>query len=131
MLSTESGSTLVGELVALGILGMALAVLLSAICTSMMGTAIVEQRVVAENLARTQLEAIKAAGYQEDPAAIPYPTIPVADTYSLTVAVTHWISPTGPFTDAQPSDCGMQRITVTVNHNGEPVSRLEGFKVDR
>jgi len=132
MLSRERGSTLVGELVAVAILGMALVVLLSAISTSIMGVAVVERRVVAENLARTQLETVKAAAYQENPILVPYPTIPVTGTYSVAVTVTYWISPTGPFTTAlQVPDSGLQCITVTVDNQGQSVSRLEGFKVDR
>jgi len=132
MLSGDSGSTLVGELVAVAILGLALVVLVGAISTGMMGMAIVEKRVVGENLARRQLETIKAAEYREDPIGLPYPTIPVADPYSVTVTVTHWMSPTGPFTTAMQSpDSGLQCITVTVNHDGEPATRLEGFKVRR
>ena len=127
MLSGDSGSTLVGELVAVAILGLALVVLLSAISTGMMGMAIVEKRVVGENLARRQLEEIKAAEYQEN-----YPAIPVASPYSVAVTVTHWVSPTGPFTTAMQSpDSGLQCITVTVSHDGEPATRLEGFKARR
>ena len=132
MLSGDSGSTLVGELVAVAILGLALVVLLSAVSTGLMGMAIVEKRVVGENLARRQLEAIKAADYQANPIGLPYPTIPVAGAYSVTVTVTHWISPTGPFTTAaQSPDSGLQCITVTVSHDGEPATRLEGLKVRR
>ncbi len=127
MLSGDSGSTLVGELVAVAILGLALVVLLSAISTGMMGMAIVERRVVGENLARRQLEEIKGAEYQEN-----YPAIPVAGPYSVTVTVTHWVSPTGPFTTAMQSpDSGLQCIAVTVSHDGKPAARLEGFKVRR
>ncbi len=127
MLSGDSGSTLVGELVAVAILGLALVVLLSAISTGMMGMAIVEKRVAGENLARRQLEEIKAAEYQEN-----YPAIPVDGPYSVTVTVTHWISPTGPFTTAaQSPDSGLQCIAVTVSHDREPVTRLEGFKARR
>ena len=132
MLSAERGSTLVGELVAVAILAMALVVILSAISTSMMGVAIVERRVAAESYARRQIEAIKATDYQENPTAVPYPTVPATGTYSVAVTVTYWISPTGPFTTAmQTPDSGLQRITVTVEHGGESVARLEGFKVER
>ena len=132
MLWSEKGSTLVGELVAVAILGMALVVILSAISTSMMGVAVVERRVAAESLTRRQLEAIKAADYQGNPTAVPYPTVPVSSPYSVTVAVTYWISPTGPFTTAlQIPDSGLQRITVTVEHGGHLVANLEGFKVER
>ena len=132
MLSGDSGSTLVGELVAVAILGLALVVLLSAISTGMMGMAIVEKRVAGENLARRQLEEIKAADYQANPTVQPYPAIPVDGPYSVTVTVTHWVSPTGPFATAMQSpDSGLQCIAVTVSHDGEPAARLEGFKVRR
>jgi hypothetical protein len=98
----------------------------------MMGMAIVEKRVVGENLARRQLEEIKAADYQANPTVQPYPAIPVDGPYSVTVTVTHWVSPTGPFTTAMQSpDSGLQCIAVTVSHDGEPATRLEGFKVRR
>jgi len=127
-LSRESGSTLIGELVGVAILGMAFVILLGAISTGMKGTAVVEQQVVAQNLAQAQLETIKAADYQ----ANPYPTVSVSGPYSVTVAVTYWMSSTGRFTTVlQTPDSGLQRITVTVSCSGEPVTRLEGFKVER
>ena len=61
MVRDERGSTLVGELIALAIVGTALVALLSGLSTSSLGVRVVEHRVSAENVARSQMEEIKKA----------------------------------------------------------------------
>jgi len=135
MVRDERGSTLVGELIALAIVGTALVALLSGLSTSSLGVRMVERRVSAENVARSQMETIKAAPYQPAPAAAPYPTVSVPSGYDVTIDVSYWMTATGTFTSTPPeTDSGLQRIRVEVRSTGEPDSlafALEDYKGDR
>ena len=70
----DRGSTLVGELIALAIVGTALVALLSGLSTSSFGVRLVEHHVSAETVARNQMEAIKAA--PTSPTPLRSPTLP-------------------------------------------------------
>lgn len=134
-MTPQRGATLVSELIALAIIGMVIMILLSGISTAGRGVMVVRERVKAENYARQQLEAIKAAPYRVNPTLEPYPTIPVQSRYTVTVSVRYWISPT--FTTIVPSaeeDQGLQEITIAVygeRDMTEPVFRLQGYKGNR
>ncbi len=58
----EEGVGLVETLIAVGILGLALTVLLAAVSTGSLAVSRTEERVAAENLARSQLEYTKSQG---------------------------------------------------------------------
>ena len=133
----ERGETLVEILVSVAILTIVLSAFLGALSTGVFGVAAVRKRVTAENLARAQLEAIKDAPYM--PGAVPISyisqyTVTTPPGYHIGVDVSYWYSPTGAFT-SNPSDdldcCGMQWITVTISHNGEPVFRAIDYKLNR
>jgi len=131
----EAGATLVGELVALLIIGLVLVALLSGLSTSSAGVAAMRQRVTAENLARRQMETIKAAPYRVNPTVEPYPLAPATEGYTVTVAVRYWLTPT--FTITVPiteTDQGLQEMTVSVftaRSPDEPVFVLQGYKGKR
>jgi Tfp pilus assembly protein PilV len=110
----------VEALIAVGILGLALTALLSAVSTGSMAVSRTEERVTAENLARSQLEYIKSQPYQPLPAS--YATVtPSPDDYA--VAVT---------TDAVPGgDGSIEKIVVTVTRNGKELLVVEDYRVDR
>jgi hypothetical protein len=133
MAGDEKGATLVGQLAALGIIGLALIMLLVGLASSGRGLALVQERVMAANCARRQMEAIKAASYRANPTVAPYPTVATTGIYSASVEVSYWISTT--FQSAVPGqDYGLQFITVTVYSildPGEPVLTLEDYKGDR
>lgn len=128
MCADERGNTLLGELVALAIVGTAVMLLLGAFGPSSRGVSLVRQRVIAENLARRQMEAIKAAEYQPDPTAVPYPAV-TEDRYEVDVAVGHWLSDTETFTTTV-SDSRLQCITITVSYtpDDEMLFRLVNYK---
>jgi len=133
MRANQRGTTLIGELLALTIIAGALVLLLTGLSTSSMGVAIQEQRVAAENYARRQMEAIKAAPYQADPTAVPYPTVAVTGVYSIRVEVSYWISPTGPFTPTVQAESGLQGLQVRVygQNATQPMFTLEDYKADQ
>ncbi len=69
----EEGIGLVEALIAVAILGLALTALLSAVSTGSMAVSRTEERVTAENLARSQLEYTKSQAYL--PLPTPYATV--------------------------------------------------------
>jgi len=116
----EQGIGLVETLIAVAILGLALTALLSAVSTGSMAVSRTEERVTAENLARSQLEYTKSQPYQPLPAS--YATVtPSPDDY--TVAVTADVVPGG--------DSGIEKLTVTVTRNGKELLVVDDYKVDR
>ena len=133
VISGERGATLVGQLAALAVMGIAVVVLLSGLASGSRGISIVQERVTASNYARHQMEAIKASTYRANPTVLPYPVVPAPGIYTTTVAVSYWVSPT--FQTTIPGeDSGLQLITVTVESTldpGEDLFALEGYKAVR
>lgn len=126
----ERGSTFIGQLVALAIVGGALALLMGTFAPSGMGVAVVRQRVTAENYARKQMEAIKAAPYQPNPTVQPYPTVEMSSNYGVNIEVSYWVSDTQTFVSTV-NDDGLQRITVEVyatERPNEALVTLEDYK---
>jgi Tfp pilus assembly protein PilV len=119
-LSGEHGIGLVEALISVAILGLALTALLSAVSTGSMAVSRTDERVTAENLARSQLEYTKSQPYQALP--VSYVTVtPSPDDYGVTVA-------------AEPvpgGDDSIEKITVTVTRNGEDLLVVEDYKVER
>jgi type II secretory pathway pseudopilin PulG len=126
----EAGFTLVEELVALGIVVIGLAFVLVAIGTASLGLRETDEHVFAENLARSQLERLQTAPYSADPTAVPYPVVSAPPGYAVGLTVEYWTAPNGPFTSTLRND-GMQRITVSVTNDGQPVLDVAGYKVNR
>ena len=119
--SAERGVGLVETLIAVAILSLTLTVLLSAVSTGSLAVSRADERSVAENLARSQLEYTKSQSYISPPAV--YAT--VAPPTGYTVAVAAAAIPT-PSTDA-----AIEKITVTVSRNGQSLLSVEDFKVNR
>ena len=116
--SDETGQSLVEELVAVAIVSLGLVIIIAALSTGSMGVSTTNDRVTAENLARSQLEVIKDAAYSPDPTVTPYPTVSPVQGYTVTVGV-------------EVLDVGLQKVTVTVSRGGEALLQLEGYKVER
>jgi hypothetical protein len=116
--SGEGGQSLVEELVAVALVSLALVILIAALSTGSMGVRTTNDRVMAENLAQSQMELIKDAAYSSDPTA--YPTVVPVPAYAVTV-------------EAEVLDIGLQVVTVTVSlsGSGKDLLQLEGYKADR
>jgi len=135
----ERGESLVETLVALAIVSIILTAFLAALSMGSFGVSVVYKRVTAENLARAQLEYIKNYTYTVGATSYPivaypenYPITP--ENYPISIDISYWYSPTESFTTTSSVDrdcCGMQFITVTVSHNGEPVFRALDYKLNR
>lgn len=121
----ETGVTLIETLVALALLSIIAVVFLSGLTTVATATLIANEQATAESLARSEMEYVKS--YPYDSEATTYPTVETPPvSYSVEVTVVPIIDPdTG-----QPLE-GIQKITVIVNRNDNPVLTLEGYKVDR
>lgn len=115
----QEGVGLVETLVAVAILGVTLVTLLAAISTGSIGVATTEERVTAENLARSQLEYAKSQSYLTAPASYATVTPPVGYTVSAEA------------TSIPEGDSSIQKITVTVTRDGDTLLTTEGYKVDR
>lgn len=109
----ENGSSLVESLVAVAIIGIVIVGLIGALSVGSLAVRAASQTATAENLARSQLEQIKAASY-----ASTYPAI-IETGYNVSVAV----NPV--------SDNYSQRITVTVSQGGNTLLVVEDLKVYR
>jgi len=118
--SGEEGVGLVETLIAVGILGLALTVLLAAVSTGSLAVSRTEERVAAENLARSQLEYTKSQGYLTPPAS--YLTVtPSPGGYGVVVEAA----------SIPDTNSGIEKITVTVSRDGKTLLVVEDYKVNR
>jgi hypothetical protein len=121
--------------VAIAIIALALGIFVLGLAASGQGVRLVDYRVSAENLARRQMELIKAAPYQVDPTAVPYPALVPPARFTIETQVSYWEpEPAAMFQEDLPEvDHGLQRITVrvvSVSDPDTPTFVLEGFKGD-
>jgi prepilin-type N-terminal cleavage/methylation domain-containing protein len=138
----ERGMSLVETLVTVAIVAIILAAFLAALSVGSFGVSVVRERVMAENLARAQLEYIKNYTYtvgaivdDPNPEENDYPIIEHPEEYPISMDISYWDSSTETFTsdrsDDDPGCCGMQMITVTISHKGEPIFRVLDYKLNR
>jgi len=135
ILRGQRGISLLGELVAIAIIALALGIFVLGLAASGQGVRLVDYRVSAENLARRQMELIKAAPYQVDPTTAPYPILVTPSRFTIETQVNYWVpEPTATFQQEPPdTDHGLQRIivrVVSVSDPDTPTFVLEGFKGD-
>ena len=120
----DSGATLLETVVALAVLGTIAVTFLSGLVTTSKAAFIADEQTTAESLAQSQMEWAKNASYSYNatgysPAPIPSGKDYINYSANITAEPLH-----------DPDD-GIQKITVAVNHFGEKVITLEGYKVDR
>jgi len=119
--------------VALAILGLIAAAFLGSLATTAQATFIADERATAESLARSQMEYVKSLEYVEyvdgateyTPASIP--SWLEDEGYSATIGVESL--PADPNDPNGGTLDGIQKITVTVEHNDNQVFTLEGYKI--
>jgi type II secretory pathway pseudopilin PulG len=117
--SRYQGITLVESLVAITILGVCASTFVLALSSGMISARVQNTSVIADSLAQSQMESIKAAVY--DSTGGSYSLISVPSGYSIAVQTDSTIY----------STANIQKITVTVSYSGDKVSALEDFKVNR
>ncbi len=118
-LSDERGITLVEELVAVAILGVLGVALIGALSTGSLGARTVSLEVTARNIAVAQMEYTDHQANQAPP--VTYSSIAVPDNWSVSSAAATVVG----------RDSNVQKISVTVYHQGNSYLTLEGFKVNR
>ncbi|UCC16690.1 MAG: hypothetical protein JSU58_10050 [Dehalococcoidales bacterium] len=111
----ETGLVLIEAIVALALIGLIAAGFLGAVGTSYKSTSMTMGMTTAESVARSQMEYIKQQDYSSTGA---YETIDHPAYYAI-----NWT--------AEELAAGKQKITIIVNHSGETVLVLEGYKVNR
>ena len=130
----ERGESLVEILMSVAIMAIVLSGFLAALSTGAFSVAVVRERVTAENLVRAQLECIQEHSYIRGAAPIAYITVCAAtqlSAYPVDLSISYWDSTTTIFTSNPELDSGMQWITVTIYHQGEPVFEMEDYKAER
>ena len=113
----QRGLGLVESLVAVAILGVVGVAFLAALSTGAIAVREEAPRVVAQSLARTQLEYIKS--YTYEPTS--YPTVDTPEGYAIYVTVA----------SIPEADTNIQKITVTISRHQEEILTLENYKVNR
>lgn len=102
--------------VALAVLTLVGAASLAALRTSYQSGAVTEEIAVADNLARNQIEYILSQPYQVPP--LSYPTIVPPPGYVVTNSTTEYL----------PGDTNMEKVVVTITHNGTQRVVLETLR---
>jgi type II secretory pathway pseudopilin PulG len=116
----EEGIGLVEVLVALSIMGSAVVMFLSSLSTGSKAVGSIYERTTAANVARSQLEYTKSQDYTVAPASYDnIASLPPGFTVSAEASA------------IADKDNNIQRITVTVYRDGEPVFVKEDYKVNR
>lgn len=119
ILSGQEGLSLIEVVIGVALLGIVLSALVTALSTGALVVGKVAQRGTVQDVARAQLEYVKAQPYAAAPTT--YPTITPPQPYTVTAIAAPLGAP----------DQGIQVVTVTVYFEGSPLLDLEAYKVDR
>jgi hypothetical protein len=79
----------------------------------------VEEQATAENVARNQMELVFSQAYEE-PGQTPYPTVTPPTGYTVTTT-TEDVDPYSP-------DPDIEKVIVTVSHDGQDILVLDGMR---
>lgn len=124
-LNSEQGMNLIEVLVAMGILATVGVTFLLGMSTSSKAVVTNQQNIVAEGLAKSQMESIQQQTYDPDhnpPQYTVLAQIPAGYSIQITAARLD------PQNDHTGNDEGLQKITIAVSNGGRVVFTLEGYK---
>jgi len=129
----QRGVGLVESLVAVAILGITVVAFVMALSSGAVAVREGNQQVVAQSLARTQLEYTKSYPYDSEATTYPYvytydetynpSPITLPEGYDILVEVGSILEPD--------TDTDIQKITVTISRGGEDILTVEDYKVNR
>jgi prepilin-type N-terminal cleavage/methylation domain-containing protein len=127
---SEKGLTLLEVLMALSILAIVSTTYLVGMATSSRAVIANQEHVNAENLAKSQMEAVKGWDYDDVNDPPDYEAARLTDDvpagYDINIAAERLETDT---TDPlNPKDGGLQQITVTISRSGRTIFTLEGYK---
>jgi prepilin-type N-terminal cleavage/methylation domain-containing protein len=117
--SGQAGMTMVETLVAIAILGVSVTAFILALSTGTIATRNQDEDALAQGLAQTQMETIKAAVY--DTTGVSYTAIVAPAGYGLTISTNSSLY----------SNSNIQKVTVAVSRGGSTILTLQEYKVDR
>jgi len=123
LIKSEKGFSLIEVIIAIALLGIIGVTFLSGLAVAFKSVIIMQERVTAESLAKSQLEYIKNQDYRDEHHQYQKIDIPseLADQgYDI-----EW-----PFERETLGD-GLQKITVVVSHRDKKILEVEGYKLDR
>jgi type II secretory pathway pseudopilin PulG len=122
-LGEQTGIGLVETLVAVAILGVVITSFATSLSAGTIAVRVQNENTLAQGLARSQMEVIKAAPY--DKTGKSYQPVIAPEGYKIDIAI-------GPAVDEKGNDKKtIQKVSVTVIHNEEDIITLEDFKVNR
>jgi len=138
LLKEERGFTLIEVVLALALLGIVAVAFLGGLGAGSRAISVADERATAESLARTQMEYVRQQeyiDYSQDPYD-PYLVIgPPDGSYIISFSAVPINAETGEAYDETggvfDQDDGIQRMTVTIFHNGKQVFILEGYRTYR
>lgn len=110
----EAGSSILEVLVALALLGILGTSVVMGLGTVSIVTGSTDERETAKNLAETQLEYVKGEAF--------------AASYTPATIPPEYAGYTAAITAATLQDSNIQKVTVTVRHQGIMITTLEGYK---
>jgi prepilin-type N-terminal cleavage/methylation domain-containing protein len=114
-MKNQKGFTLIEVLVSLAIFALIVMIVLGGLGTASRTIAGTDVRETAKNLAEKQMEYIKG--------------LPFAGTYSPQSSGPEYQGFAAAIHAASLEDVNIQKITVTINWSGRPITTLEGYKV--
>ena len=120
---SEKGFALIETLVALALLGIVASVFLGGIGTASHATIVADEQATAESLVRSEIEYVKNQTYQYY--TTQYPVDPNLDIPS------GWSMSPPAVVPVHASDDGLQKVTITVERNGEGIFSAYIYKGDR
>ena len=124
-MKNQEGFSMLEVLLALALIGIVVAGILSALSTSSRATITNDVQTTAQNLAEGQIEYVRNQVYNtnDPPEYQILAGMPAGYTVNCTVA---WVDPEG---DGSDDDDGLQKITVTVDFGGATATTLEAYRV--
>ena len=124
----EKGFSFAEIIISLAVLGIVAVGFLSGLGTASRGLLIADERETAKNLAEAQMENVKNQGYDSINNPPQYSLMDgIPGSYSIDEPLAVRLDPDG---DTLDDDDGIQKITITVKHNGKAVITLEDYKVN-
>lgn len=117
-MKSQNGFTLIEVVVGLALMAIISVAFLGALATTSKVLFVADERETAKNLAETQMEHVRQQGYTGSYAAAPIPNEYAGYSAAITAG------------NITSRDGNIQKVTVTIQHHGEPVTTLEGYKVN-